>query len=101
MRFLFQFSYPPEKFNKAVLDGTAGEKIAEILDETQPEAAYFFAKDGRRGGLLVVDLKDTSEIPKIAEPWLLNFDATVEFIPTMTPDDLRRSGLDALGKQWA
>ncbi len=101
MRFIFKFSYPPEKFNQAVLDGTAGEKIAEILDETNPEAAYFFAENGRRGGLFVVDLADTSEIPKIAEPWLLNFDATIEFIPTMTPEDLREAGLDALGKKWA
>ena len=51
MRFIFKFSFPPEKFNQAVLDGTSGEKIAQILDETKPEAAYFFAEGGRRGGL--------------------------------------------------
>ncbi len=101
MRFIFKFSYPPEKFNQAVLDGTAGEKIAEILEETKPEAAYFFADSGRRGGLLVVDLADASEMPKIAAPWLLNFDAAIEFIPTMTPEDLQAAGMDALGKKWA
>ncbi len=101
MRFIFKFSYPPEKFNQAVLDGTADQKIAEILEETKPEAAYFFADSGRRTGLFVVDLADTSEIPKISEPWLLNFDATVEFIPTMTPADLREAGLDAIGRKWA
>jgi hypothetical protein len=101
VRFIFKFSYPPEKFNQAVLDGTAGEKIAEIVEETNPEAAYFFADGGRRGGLLVVNLEDTSEIPKIAEPWLLNFDAEIEFIPTMTADDLRRAGLDVIGNRWA
>ncbi len=101
MRFIFKFLFPPEKFNQAVLDGTAGEKIDEILDETKPEAAYFFADSGRRGGLFVVDLADTSEIPKISEPWLLNFDATIKFVPTMTPEDLWEAGLDALGKKWA
>ena len=101
MRFIFKFSLPPEKFNQAVLDGTAGEKIAAILEETKPETAYFFPNSGRRGGLFVVDLADTSEIPRIAEPWLLNFDATIEFIPVMTPEDLRKAGLDALGKKWA
>ncbi len=101
MRFIFKFSFPPEKFNQAVLEGKSGEKIAQILDETKPEAAYFFAEGGRRGGLLVVDLEDTAEIPKIAEPWLLNFDATIEFIPTMTADDLRRAGIDSFGKKWS
>ncbi len=101
MRFIFKFSVPPEKFNEAVLDGTAGMKIDEILEETKPEAAYFFADSGRRAGLFVVDLADTSEIPKISEPWLLNFDATVEFIPTMTPADLREAGLEAIGRKWA
>ncbi len=101
MRFIFKFSLPPEKFNQAVRDGTAGEKIAEILEETKPETAYFFPDNGRRGGLFVVDLADTSEIPKISEPWLLNFDATVEFIPTMTPADLREAGLEAIGRKWA
>ena len=101
MRFIFKFSLPPEKFNQAVRNGTAGEKIAEILEETKPEAAYFFPDNGRRSGLFVVDLADTSEIPRIAEPWLLNFDATIEFIPVMTPEDLRKAGLDALGKKWA
>ena len=101
MRFIFKFSLPPEKFNQAVRDGTAGEKIAEILEETKPETAYFFPDNGRRGGLFVVDLADTSEIPRIAEPWLLNCDATIEFIPVMTPEDLRKAGLDALGKKWA
>ncbi len=101
MQFIFKFSLPPEKFNQAVRNGTAGEKIAEILEETKPEAAYFFPDNGRRGGLFVVDLADTSEIPKIAEPWLLNFDATIQFIPVMAPEDLRKAGLDALGKKWA
>ncbi len=101
MRFIFKFWLPPQKFNQAVLDGTAGDKIAEILEETKPEAAYFFPDSGRRAGLFVVDLADTSEIPKVAEPWLLNFDATIEFIPTMTPEDLREAGLDAIGKKWA
>ncbi len=101
MRFIFKFSIPPEKFNDALLDGTVGDKIGEILEETRPEATYFFADGGRRGGLLIVDLKDTSEIPRIAEPWVLNFNAEIEFIPTMTADDLRKAGLDAIGKRWA
>jgi hypothetical protein len=100
MRFVMQVSFPPEKFNQAVWNGSAGKKVAQILDELKPEAAYFCSKDGKRGGFLVVNLSNTSEIPRFAEPWFLNFDATVEFLPVMTPDDLNRAGLEELGKKW-
>lgn len=100
MRFVMEVSLPLEKFNAAVLDGSAGEKMGRILAELKPEAAYFTAVDGKRGGYLIVDLKNTSEIPKFAEPWFLNFDAKVSFSPCMTPDDLQKSGLEKLGKKW-
>jgi hypothetical protein len=100
MRFLVHVSFPPEKFNAAVLDGSVGAKMGKILDEIKPEAAYFCAEDGKRGGYLVVNMNDVSEMPRLAEPWFLVFDATVEFLPTMTPADLQKAGLDSLGKKW-
>jgi hypothetical protein len=100
MRFVLHISLPVEKFNEAVRDGSAGEKMRRILEETKPEAAYFCANEGKRGGFLVVDLADPSEMPRFAEPWFLLFNASVEFLPTMTPQDLGRAGLDQLGKQW-
>ena len=100
MRFVMHVSIPVEKFNQAVRDGSAGKKVAQILDELKPEAAYFCAKDGKRGGFLIVNLSNASEIPRFAEPWFLNFDAAVEFLPAMTPDDLARAGLEELGKKW-
>ena len=100
MRFLLHICLPVEKFNQAVRDGTAGEKMRQILEAMKPEAAYFCAKDGKRGGFLVVDVSDPSEMPRLAEPWFLLFDAAVEFLPAMVPQDLERAGLDKLGKQW-
>jgi hypothetical protein len=100
MRFVMQLSFPLEKFNKAVLDGSIGEKMARILDEIKPEAAYFCADDGKRGGFLIIDMKDTAEMPKLAEPWFLSFDANVKFLPAMTPSDLQKSGLDKIGSKW-
>ena len=100
MRFVVHVSMPPEKFNQAVLDGTAGKKMGKILDELKPEAAYFCAEGGKRGGFLVVNMNDVSEIPRVAEPWFLSFDATVEFLPAMTPADLQKAGLDNIGKMW-
>jgi len=100
MRFVLHVSIPVEKFNAAVLDGSAGTKIGRILEETKPEAAYFFAMDGKRGGFLIVNLENASEMPRFAEPWFLNFNANVEFLPTMTPEDLQKAGLDAIAKKW-
>ena len=33
-------------------------------------------------------MKDASEIPAIAEPWFLAFNASIELHPVMVPDDL-------------
>ncbi len=100
MRFLLHISLPPERFNEAVRDGSVGEKIERILEDMKPEAAYFCAKDGKRGGFFVVEMSDVSEMPRFAEPWFLQFDATVEFLPAMTAQDLQRAGVDELARKW-
>ena len=53
--------------------------MKKILDEIKPEAAYFGERDGKRGGILIVDLNNPSEVPRLAEPWFLTFNAEVEF----------------------
>ena len=52
MRLLLHTKIPHEKFNAAVRDGTAGEKMQRILAETKPEAVYFTNYDGQRGTIL-------------------------------------------------
>ena len=101
MRVLLKVKLPIEPFNAAVKDGSAGKKIKRILDEIKPEAVYFTAVDGRRGGILIVDLSDPSRIPSIAEPWFLQFHAECEVHAVMTPEDLAKGGLEELGKKWA
>jgi hypothetical protein len=101
MRMLMHVHLPLEPFNTAVRDGSAGQKIKRILDAAKPEAVYFCEHNGQRGGTLVVNLDDPSGIPALAEPWFLTFNANVEFRVAMTPEDLGRSNLEALGKQWA
>jgi hypothetical protein len=100
MRFLVDVQLPAEPFNTLVRNGTAGPKLQAILGAIKPEAAYFTARNGQRGGTLVVNLDDVSHLPAIAEPFFLTFQASVTFHPTMTPEDLAKSGLDELGKQW-
>ena len=72
-----------------------------FLEAIKPEAAYFTEQNGQRGAVLIVDLPDPSKIPALAEPWFLTFEADVEFRVVMSPDDLKRAGLDELGKQWS
>jgi hypothetical protein len=101
MRMLMHLQFPPEPFNTAVRDGSAGPKIQKILAAIKPEATYFTEQDGRRGGTLVVNLNDASDVPKLAEPWFLTFNAEVQFRIAMTPEDLGRADLSSLGKTWA
>jgi hypothetical protein len=97
---LMDVEFPLEPFNTAVRDGSAGAKMKKILDAVKPEAAYFCARNGKRGGTLVVNLNSASEIPALAEPWFLTFNASVTLHPAMTPEDLAKANLDAIGKQF-
>lgn len=101
MRMLLHAKIPHEQFNAAVRDGTAGQKLNNILEETKPEVVYFTEYDGRRSAIMIVDVDDPSKVPAFAEPWFLAFNADVQFHVVMTPEELKRAGLDALGKKWA
>jgi hypothetical protein len=101
MRFLLHVRFPHDEFNEATLDGSAGDKMKRIIEESKPESVYFAEYDGQRNALIFVDIKDASEMPKYSEPWFLLFNADVEFHPVMTPEDLGRAGLDGLGKKWS
>jgi hypothetical protein len=77
---------PVEAGNAAAKAGTLGSTVEKILADLKPEAAYFFADDnGNRSGSIVFDLKDSSQIPAVAEPWFLAFNAKVSFRPVMSP----------------
>lgn len=100
MRMLMFVAFPLEPFNTAVRNGTVAATMKKILDDAKPEAAYFTELDGRRSGVLVVDLPSTADIPRLAEPWFLAFNAEVKFRAAMTPEDLGHADLTALGKKW-
>jgi hypothetical protein len=92
--------FPTEPFNALVRSGKAGEILQKIIEDIKPEAVYFTEEDGMRSALLVVDLATASAVPKIAEPFFLNFDAECRLRIVMSPEDLKNAGLDVLGKKW-
>jgi hypothetical protein len=92
MRFLLKAEWPVEAGNAAIKDGSLSKTIESILDDLKPEAAYFLASNGKRTALLIVDMKDASQIPALAEPWFLAFKASLEVVPVMVPDDLKKAG---------
>jgi hypothetical protein len=100
MRMLMNVTFPHEEFNVAVRDGSVGGKIGRILEQLKPEAVYFTEQDGRRGAILIVNLDTPSQVPALAEPWFLTFNADVRFRIIMSPEDLKMAGLEELGKNW-
>ncbi len=101
MRMLLKVKIPHEEFNKAVRDGSVGNKIRRILEDAKPEAVYFTEQNGQRGAILIINVADPSKVPSFSEPWFLAFNADVEFRIAMTPEDLQKSGLEELGKKWS
>jgi len=86
---LLRVSIPAEAGNAAAKAGTLASTVERIVADLKPEAAYFYADDnGNRSGSIVFELAHTSQIPAVAEPWFLSFNAKVSFRPVMTPQDL-------------
>lgn len=102
MRYLMRVRFPIEAGNAALRDPQFGAKLQQYLADIKAEAAYFTTVDGQRGGYIVVDMKDASELPGIAEPLFLWLKADLECIPVMIPDDLAKAGpaIGAAMQKW-
>lgn len=104
MRMMMQMTIPVEAGNQAAINGGFGEPFQKILAHLKPEAAYFMASPmGERSGIVVFDMKDTSEIPGIAEIFFLKYKASVKFTPVMNAEDLAKAapGIERAVKQYA
>ena len=89
MRFLFKISIPTDAGNAGAKDGFSA--MAKILAEQKPEAAYFIAESGKRTALLIMNMDGPSQLPALAEPWFLAFNASIEVTPAMIPEDLKNA----------
>jgi hypothetical protein len=94
MRMMLKILVPTEAGNDAVKDGSLAKLLADTIRKLNAEASYFVAQDGLRCALIFFDMKDSAELPAIAEPLFMGLNAEVEVVPAMNADDLKK-GLGA------
>jgi hypothetical protein len=97
---LLTVTIPHEPFNTLVREKKAAAILGRILEALKPEAVYFTEENGTRAAVLVIDVAEPSRVPSFAEPFFLAFNADCRFHIVMSPDDLRRAGIEAIGEQW-
>ena len=92
MRLLIEASLPVETGNAAIRDGSLGQKMQSILEDQKPEAVYFIEENGKRTVILVVNAESGLDIPRLAEPWFLAFNAHLEVHPAFVPEEMADLG---------
>ncbi|MFB7653983.1 MULTISPECIES: hypothetical protein [unclassified Streptomyces] len=90
MRMLLKATMDTETSNELIRSGKMQDVMREMLDHVKPEAAYFGALGGRRTALLVFDMQDNSDMPRLGEPFFTQMKAEVEVCPIMNGEDLAK-----------
>ena len=96
MRVMLRARIPVEAGNVGLTEGTLPVALQEVMELVQPEAVYIGPDEGQRTAMIFFDLKDSSDIPAITEPFFQKVNAAVELLPVMNQDDLR-AGMAKLG----
>jgi hypothetical protein len=89
VRVMLKIQMPAEAANAAIQQGRLVKVLSSTLERLKPEAAYFTAMDGDRGGYFVFDLQHPSDIPVICEPFFMELNAKCELAPVMTAEDVQ------------
>jgi hypothetical protein len=98
MRFLVKVKTSLESVNPSIRDGSFPPRMQKILSDLKPEAAYFLEEDGCRTAMLILEISEANQIPRVAEPFFLGMNAQVRFHPVMTAQELASVNLQELAK---
>ena len=101
MKMILTVTLPHESFNALIKKGTIGNVINDIMGELKPEAAYFSLNEGKRSIFLVVNVDNAGDYVKYAEPFFLKFNADIKYDIVITPEEIKNSGLEEIGKRYA
>lgn len=102
MRYMVKFSIPIDAGNELVKSGKISRNFQSLMEDFKPEAAYFFAENGRRAGFMVVTLTDPSGVVHIAESFWLGLRADISVTPVMNGEDLAKGlgGIEGIVKRY-
>lgn len=89
MRLMLKFSIPVEKGNEAAAGGKIGPAIEALIEQVQPEAAYFMVEGGKRAGIVVFEESDPARLTQVNEPLFAALNAEISIVPVLTIDELR------------
>jgi hypothetical protein len=84
-RVPFRAHLDTERSNEGVRSGTPGKLTRAAMKQVRPEAAYFSTDEDRRTCFMVFDLRDSSRMPSVAEPFFLELGADGSYTPVMNP----------------
>lgn len=90
MRLMLRFTIPVEAGNEAAAEGRIGRILEDLVRKVDAEAAYFTLLDGDRGGMIFFEEADQARLPEINEPLYAELEASIEIIPVLTLEDLKR-----------
>jgi hypothetical protein len=88
MRIMLQFKIPVEKGNQAAADGSISQAIKDLVNQVQPESAYFYLRDGKRCGMVVFEETDAARLTAINEPLFAKLNAEIDLQPVLVLEDL-------------
>jgi hypothetical protein len=86
---MMKVSIPVDAGNKGVKEGTLPKTVMGFVEQAKPEACYFTTESGKRTAYLFFDLKDSTMMPTIAEPFFMNLGAGVDWTPVMNLEEMQ------------
>lgn len=88
MRFMLTVRFGTQAVNTLANEGRIEAVLGPIMENLNPEAAYFGPIDGGRGAFLVVDIESGALLPLVADPFIQQLEATGTFVPVVTAADM-------------